>query len=64
MINPHQNINININYNLEPGKITRPLPAKKISKIHKAQLLSTGHQADVEIKLNRKSAENNIKKSN
>ena len=38
MLNPHQNININISYNLASQKAPKPLPAKKINKTHKVSL--------------------------
>lgn len=53
MLNPHQNININISYNLTADKPPKPLPAKKINKVQKTQ--HQNHPAtDIEIKLNKK----------
>lgn len=37
MLNPHQNININISYNLATDKPQKPLPAKKVQKHIKTQ---------------------------
>lgn len=64
-MNPHQNININISYNLGSDKNPRPLPAKKIIKSQKpSSNHPTNPNCDIEIKLNRKNAENNLRKSN
>jgi hypothetical protein len=65
LMNPHQNININISYNVGSDKVSRPLPAKKITKVHKpTSTLSPNPNCDLEIKINRKSNENNLRKSN
>jgi len=54
-MNPHQNININISYNLGHDKASRPLPAKKIVKSHKpTSTHPANHNCDIDIKLNRK----------
>lgn len=56
--NPHQNININISYNLGNEKLSKSVLGKKILKSKKAQ-----PSCDfIEIKLNKK--ENNIKRAN
>lgn len=54
MLNPHQNININISYNLGQDKPSRPMPAKKINKHIKTQYNSTQNHCDIDIKLNKK----------
>lgn len=64
MLNPHQNININISYNLGPDKQSRPLPAKKINKQLKTQNHSSHNGYDIELKFNKKLPENSLKKSN
>lgn len=64
MLNPHQNININISYNLASDKQTRTLPAKKINKQLKTQNHSSHHPYDIDLKINKKLPENNLKKSN
>lgn len=61
MFNPQQNININISYNLATDK--KLLPAKKINKHTKAHTQLDNH-CDIEVKLNKKNAENNQRKSN
>lgn len=53
MLNPHQNININISYNLTHAKTAKPVPAKKITKIQKPITLPSNH-CDIEIKLKNK----------
>ena len=63
MLNPHQNININISYNLAADKIAKALPAKKISKFQKTHNNPSQH-CDIDIKLNKKNGENNLRKSN
>lgn len=62
MLNPHQNININISYNLATQPVSKVLPAKKINKQLKTE--PQPHAPYIEIKLNRKNAENIQKKSN
>jgi glutamate synthase domain-containing protein 2 len=47
MFNPHQNININISYNLGSDKIPKQLPAKKIVKTQKAQITNPNHNCDI-----------------
>jgi len=61
MFNPQQNININISYNLNADK--KLLPAKKINKHAKAHT-QLDNNCDIEIKLHKKNAENNQRKSN
>jgi hypothetical protein len=64
MLNPHQNININISYNLGNEKQPKPLPAKKISKAIKPHFTQSNPHCDIEIKLKNKNTENNLRKSN
>lgn len=64
MQNPQQNININISYNLGADKPPKVLPAKKINKNTKTQVNPNPNNCDIEIKLNRKNCENNLRKSN
>jgi hypothetical protein len=64
MLNPHQNININISYNLGTDKVVKQLPAKKIIKTQKANHTHFCNTSDLEPKFNRKGPENNLKKSN
>ena len=64
MLNPQQNININISYNLGPDKTPKSLPAKKINKNNKTHIHTNPNHYDIDIKLNRKNGENNLKKSN
>ncbi len=54
MLNPHQNININISYNLATQPVSKALPAKKINKQLKTE--PQPHAPYIEIKLNRKNA--------
>jgi hypothetical protein len=66
MINPHQNININISYNLAAERSSKAVPGKKVNKNAK---LSTLHspQCDIDIKLKKepnKNVENNLRKAN
>lgn len=63
MLNPHQNININISYNLGADKAPKTLPAKRINKHHKVHA-NPDSNCDIEIKLNKKNTENNLRKSN
>ena len=64
MQNPQQNININISYNLGADKPPKVLPAKKINKNTKTHVNPNPNNCDIEIKLNRKNCENNLRKSN
>lgn len=61
MLNPQQNININISYNLGPDKVTR-LPAKKIHKLTKPAT-PPNPLFDPDPR-HRKNTENNHRKSN
>lgn len=53
-MNPHQNININISYNLATDKPVKPLPAKKINKQLKTHANTNHHYDIIEIKMNKK----------
>jgi hypothetical protein len=62
MINPHQNININISYNLTHAKTHKPPPLKKTHKNNKPLLVPAPH-CDIEIKLKNKHPEDQRKTS-
>lgn len=47
MFNPHQNININISYNLATDKPQKPLPAKKVQKQIKTLPAQTTNPCDI-----------------
>lgn len=55
MFNPHQNININISYNLGTDKPTKAVTGKKINKLQKPTAIHHPH-CDIDIKLKHKNA--------
>jgi hypothetical protein len=61
-LRPHQNININISYNLGSDKPAKTVSRKKIVKSQKATCLPAASQCDVAIKLKSQKSENITKK--
>jgi hypothetical protein len=57
MLNPQQNININISYNLSQNKKEKVSNGKKINKIQKPSYSQSTGQCDIEIKLKNKNTE-------